>query len=132
MQGLQQLLSAARDFGPNRVACLLFPPFCPQAGRPSKLGPGVMEWGQLKPLLLARSWQANLIYTHWATPPWRLSAQFCSRNGISLKKESHGNPPFSKSSCLLTSTRIKDNVPKGFSPAHIQAERGSVNPKVAW
>lgn len=43
IQGLQQLLAAARDFAPNRAACLLSSPSCPQAGRPSKLDPGVME-----------------------------------------------------------------------------------------
>lgn len=62
MQGRQQLLVAARDFAPNRAACLLSSPSCPQAGRPSKLSPGVMEWGQMKPLWLARSWQA-IIFT---------------------------------------------------------------------
>lgn len=88
--------------------------------------------GQLKPLWLAKSWQANL-FTF--TELFHLGGSpFSSVTGtaFALKKESCWNTPFSKSSSPLPSKRIKHDMTKGFSPAHVQADTDSVNPQIAW
>lgn len=88
----------------------------------SKLCPGMIEGEQLKPLWLAKSWQANLFtfteLLHLEGSP------FSSITGpaIALKKESCRNPLFSKNSCPLPPKQIKHSFTKGLSPAHVQAD----------
>lgn len=75
---------------------LLSSPSCPQAGHFSKLSPGMIDGGQLKPLWLAKSWQMNLLtfteLLHLGGSP------FSSVTGTAsaLKKESCGNSLFSE------------------------------------
>lgn len=129
MQGLQQLLVVSRDFSPNIISC----PHPPALKLDIFQAQSRNDRGeQLKPLWLAKSWQANL-FTF--TELFHLEGSpFSSITGtaLALKKESCGNPPFSKSNCPLPPKQIKHDITKGFSPAHVQANRVSVNPQITW